>query len=395
MWRSLVARSLWEREVPGSNPGTPIVSRSGLNGLRLAASAILVVLGLACWGGLEPSARAGVGVGIAQARALDVTAWLPYWEMSAALSSTVAGAGAITTASPYWYEVAGDSTVHYEAGAGSQSVIAALQAHHVRLVPMVTEAAGMGEFAQILSDPVRRARLVRTLVKLGSHPGFAGLDLDFENFAYDPKHRLALEQRVASLYPKLIGAVCAGLHASSRTCQVAVMAHTSRIHVYDHGDIPSWIYEYGPLAKVADRVQLMAYDNHSPGGPAGPIAPLPWVRQVIAFARSQGNAARFELGLPAYGYDWYGRRSASAILANQVPGLLQSVHARLHWDPVMGEQTLTYRQHGHRNVVWFEDTRADLLRARLAASAGFSGVAVWAAGYEQPGLWPLLRGAGA
>jgi spore germination protein YaaH len=322
-----------------------------------------------------------------------VTAWLPYWEMPAALDSTLGNSDVIGIASPYWYEVIGDSKVHEEAGAGSRAVVAELLARHVQVVPMVTEQAGMAAFERTIAGTKTRAALVRTLVKLATHPGYAGLDLDFESFVIDPRHRRALADRVAALYPVLVGQVCSALRAIGRSCDVTVMARTTASHVNARFDTPTWVYDYGALARVADRVQIMAYDDHSPGGPAGPIAPLPWVRRVIAFARTQGDPSRFELGLPAYGYEWYGRTTATAVFARQGEALAASMHARLRWDPAAAEETFSFRRHHRRETVWFDDARADALRAGLAAQAGFSGVAVWAAGYEQSSLWQQLRAA--
>ena len=355
-----------------------------------------------CWsaqaaGAAEPAfagtaaVRSARDVARAASQPLSVTAWLPYWEMPAALSSTLDHSTAIGTASPYWYDIAGDATVHDEKGAGSPAVIADLLARHQQLVPMVTEEAGMSAFARILESTPRRNALVRTLVELASRPGYAGIDIDFESFAYDPRHRAALADSLATLYPALISQTCAALHAIRRSCQVTVMARTTAAHVYAHGDIPTWVYDYGALAAAADRVQIMAYDDHSPGGPAGPIAPLPWVEQVIAYARSQGPSSRYELGVPAYGYEWYGRTTATAVLAGQVAALLAQVHAQPHWNATQAEETFSFRLHHHRHVVWIENTAADIERARLAAAAGFSGVAVWAAGYEQPQLWEQLQ----
>jgi spore germination protein YaaH len=216
------------------------------------------------------------------------------------------------------------------------------------------------------------------------------LDIDFESFAYDPQHRVAFDDRLATLYPKLIAQTCTALHAIGRSCQVAVMARTSSAQTYAHGDIPTWIYDYKALAAAADRIQVMAYDDHSPGGVAGPIAPLPWVRQVIAYALMQATPSRYELGVPAYGYDWYGRTSATAVYAGRLTKLLAEVHVQAHWDALQGEETFSYREHHHKHTVWIVDARADAARARLAAAAGFSGVAVWAAGYEQPQLWSGL-----
>ncbi len=347
---------------------------------RMKTWSVVAVMAAGCWAA-QPSYAA------VQAPAARVTAWLPYWEMPAALSSTIDNAAAIGTASPYWYAIDGDSTVHDEAGAGSATVIAELSAHHVQLVPMVTEDSGLRAFARILESTSRRARLVRTLVALASQEGVAGIDLDFESFAYDPNHLIAPANAIAALYPHLVAQVCSALHATGRSCQVTVMARTSSAPAYAHGDLAAWVYDYEALAAAADRVQVMAYDDHSPGGSAGPIAPLPWVRQVIAFARAQADPRRYELGVPAYGYEWYGRTSATAVYARQAAALAARFHGHPHWDPTVGEETFSFRQAGHAHVVWYENATADLERARLAAAAGFSGVAVWAAGYEQPQLW--------
>ena len=349
------------------------------------------VVCIGCWCSQAAAAAASARrASTASSQTLSVTAWLPYWEMPAALRSTLDNSAVIGTASPYWYDISGDSHVHQQRGAGSQSVIQELLAHHQQILPMVTEAAGIKQFARILASTAERTALVRTLVKLASHPGYAGLDIDFESFAYDPQHRTALADSLAVLYPQLISQTCVALHAIARSCQVTVMARTSAAHSYAHGDIPNWVYDYKALAAAADRVQVMAYDYHSPGGPSGPIAPLPWVRQVIAFARTQGPPGRFELGVPAYGYDWYGRTSATAVYAGQVSALLSQVHAQPRWDATEGEETFSYRSQHHRHTVWVVNARSDAQRAQLAAAAGFSGVAVWAAGYEQPQLWSGL-----
>lgn len=364
---------------------------SGASPKSLRVWALAVAICVGCWAGQTTAAAAGSPKTGASVQSLGgVTAWLPYWEMSPALSSTLENSGEIGTASPYWYEISGDSHVHEETGAGSPTVISELLAHHEQVLPMVTEEAGFKQFGQILTNPAKRTALVRTLVKLASQPGYSGLDIDFESFAYDPQHRTALEDRLAVLYPKLIVQTCTALHAIGRSCQVAVMARTSSSHTYAHGDIPTWLYDYKALAAAADRIQVMAYDYHSPGGPAGPIAPLPWVKRVIAYAATQAEPSRFELGVPAYGYDWYGRTSAIAVYAGQVSTLLRQVRVKPRWNATEGEETFSYRLHHHRHTVWVVDAQADAERAKLAASAGFSGVAVWAAGYEQPQLWSGL-----
>jgi spore germination protein YaaH len=320
-----------------------------------------------------------------------VTVWLPYWSMSAALGSTLGNADVVATASPDWYTITGSSTVAQNAGAGDASVISQLQAEGIQVVPMVTESDGMAAFARTLTIPARRASLVRALISIASRPGYAGLDLDFEQMAVDPRHDPVTAGAIAAKYPAFVAQVCAALHAIDRSCEVAVMPRTSSAHVYWRGRLATWVYDYRALARAADRLQLMAYDQHAPSGGAGPVAPLPWVQQVIAYTRSQAPLDRVELGLAAYGYDWSSAGHAVPLTARQAVGLAAQVGARVRWSPTQGEDTFTYKRGRRRHTVWFENATADADRAAMAAADGFAGVAIWAAGYEDPALWPLLR----
>jgi spore germination protein YaaH len=310
--------------------------------------------------------------------------------MSQALTSTLDNADLVQTASPYLYSVAGTSTVTDEPDAPSAAELAAIEARGVQVMPTVTEDADLHQFARILASPARRAAMVRTLVAIGSRPGFAGVDLDFESFDVDRKHERPPANQIAALYPRLVAAVCDGLHRLGRGCQVTVMPRTTGAAVYWHGDLATWAYNYAALGRAADRVQVMAYDEHSPISAPGAVAPLPWVKAVIAFTRSQTSPGRVELGVPAYGYNWDGI-DAPAVEAVDAAALAGQMHAHTRWDGREAEETFSYTQGGRRHTVWFENARATQQRARLAAAAGFSGIAIWAAGYEQASLWAGLR----
>ena len=56
-------------------------------------------------------------------------------------------------------------------------------------------------------------------------------------------------------------------------------------------------------ARAVDRLRVMAYD-YSPSRP-GPIAPYPWVQHVVAHAVTQVAAGKIQIGVPAYGRDWW------------------------------------------------------------------------------------------
>jgi len=151
------------------------------------------------------------------------------------------------------------------------------------------------------------------------------------------------------------------------------------------------VYDYASLADVADRVRIMAYDEHAPGTPPGPIAPYRWVEQVIAYASSTMALGKVELALPAYGYDWSGS-STTSITSRAAPALAAANGASVHWSATQQEDTFHYRAEGQRHTVWYEGATATYARARLAKAAGFAGIDLWAAGGEDPAVWPMLRG---
>jgi spore germination protein YaaH len=311
--------------------------------------------------------------------------------MPAALASTLANAATIDTASPFWYAIAGVSAVHSNPGAGATAVVAELRANGLRVVPTVTEDAGSEVFARLLGSASKRSAFVRALVSIAAAAGYSGLDLDFEQLAVDRRHDPSVADRIAALYPGLVAQICDALHAIDRTCEVTVMPRTTSAHVYWRGHLATWVYDYHSLATVADRIQVMAYDQHAPSGPPGPVAALPWVEQVIAYARSQTPLRRVELGVPAYGYDWSPRSRGTALTAWQAQQLAAEVHASVRWSAVAAEDTFTYRRAGRRHTVWFENATADYDRATLAGADGLAGIAIWAAGDEDPALWGLVR----
>ena len=308
--------------------------------------------------------------------------------MPAAFASTIDNADAIGTASPYWYDIAGNLTIHHEAGAGSASVITGLNTHDIQLVPMVTEDAGLRAFARILEnlDAPGHPRPQaggdrRTQGVCRDRPGLRELRLRPEAPDGARRHASLRSTRSWSLR---CAARCtrSAAAARSRSWPAPARLPSMPTRTSRHGSMTT---KRWPLPLTVFR----SWPTTTTRPAARPVRSLrcPGSRQVIAFARTQADPRRYELGVPAYGYEWYGRTSATAVFARQASALAAQVHAQPRWDADAGEETFSYREHHHRHTVWYENSAADSERARLAAAADFSGVAVWAAGYEQPQLW--------
>nr|AIA91886.1 CAZy families GH18 protein [uncultured Saccharopolyspora sp.] len=55
------------------------------------------------------------------------------------------------------------------------------------------------------------------------------------------------------------------------------------------------------------------YDYSWSTSEAGPIAPIPWAHDVIAYATSVVPAEKVYLGLPFYAYDWLAKSGESKV----------------------------------------------------------------------------------
>ena len=71
------------------------------------------------------------------------------------------------------------------------------------------------------------------------------------------------------------------------------------------------VYDWESIAPYVDTLRVMTYDWST--GTPGPLAPLHWVDDTLAYAASVGvPPGKLQLGIPTYGKDWVRRRRAPA-----------------------------------------------------------------------------------
>ncbi len=328
----------------------------------------------------------------AHARLNGVSVWIPYWSLSAALTTAIDNADLVKVAHPFIDEITHSSTVVDQSGGQGAAVTEELAAKGITVIPTVTETADMKAFTATLSNAEKQAALRRALLSIAEQPGNDGIDLDFENMAIGTGST-TLAAKLARLYPRFLARLCSALHDDGRSCEVTVMAKNNA-GLLDSDGLDTSVYDYAALARVADRVQLMAYDDHVPSGGAGPIAPWPWVESVLDYALTQIPADKVVLGVPAYGYDWSSSGGGTSLTGPGAQALAASVHAGIGWSETDAEPYFSYstgrKQHKVTHTVWFEDATAIYDRAVLAADDKLAGIDIWAAGDEAPRTWTML-----
>jgi hypothetical protein len=204
---------------------------------------------------------------------------------------------------------------------------------------------------------------------------YDGIDVDYESLP--AKQLVNFSAFITTLGQKL--------HAAGKKLSVSVYPKTA--------DTDNWSgpggEDYAAIGAVADSVKIMAYDYHWDTSAPGPISPLDWLDKVANYAQSKMAASKIMMGLPWYGYDWASSGGVGITYA-QATQRAQGNNVSITHD-ANGEATFTYAGH----TVFFQDAAAyskkvEILKQRHPAIGGF---AHWAAGQEDPQVWPVVRGA--
>lgn len=136
----------------------------------------------------------------------------------------------------------------------------------------------------LILDPSRGARdnLVSDIVELSKK--FDGVQIDFE----------AVADRDAGNFLEFLRLIRQGME-TGKVFSVALPA--KRIEVSD-------AYDYAAISAIADRVYIMAYDQHWSTSRPGPVASLSWCKDVMNYALTVVPPEKLIMGIPLYGRSW-------------------------------------------------------------------------------------------
>ena len=289
----------------------------------------------------------------------------------------------IDVLSPGWYDANADGSI---TGYARRDVIDAAHAGGVAIIPLVVNKDVDPDVAHaILADPARRATLAANLVNEAKTYGYAGFQLDFEQIPWTDRDLLtALTQDCATAF-----------HAAGLNLSIAVIPRLpgdagASGTLLDYFRQWSGAYDFPALAKAADFLSFMTYDEHNGVTPPGAVSGTPWMRQALEFSLQGVPPEKATLGLPTYYHDWTGvGRLTSSSYADAM--ILAQMHgATPAFDPVEEEMHFSYSAYGVQHDLWIQST--DTLRHKLPLmyEYGLKGISVWRLGFEDPSFWNLI-----
>jgi len=402
--------------------------------VSVVAVALAVVLGLC----QAPEAQAA-------GRSRAVSGWFGYWtSTSDVLSVARRGGTALGEANIFWWEYRGQGATVCTSTLGCPTTSATpwassdllrtargLQRRGVLVYATHTDldSAMAGSLSDYLATPRNRRTIAQRLTGWAVRAGVDGVDLDWENFAFNDgaaswrRTRPRLTDTVRRLGKKL--------HAHKLRLSVTV---PGGYEPFSDNGTPKMgggysVYDWKALAPHIDRLRLMTYD-YSWDRP-GPIGPNDWAGRVVRSAVAQlGGAQRKKIyvGLHQYGKSWYLRDSADdyvtvgkcddrwvpdeadavALSPTEARSVARSYGQRPRFDRTSREFTFTYTKtvNGHwynskdrrrnrecqvRKQVWFGGAATAAGRMQLVRRYRIGGIAAWNLASLDGRFFPAVR----
>ena len=289
----------------------------------------------------------------------------------------------IDVLSPGWYDANADGSI---TGYARRDVIDAAHANGIAIIPLVVNKdvdPGVGH--AILSDPSRRAALARNLVNEAKTYGYAGFQLDFEQIPWTDR----------DLLTALVADCASAFHAAGLNLSIAVIPRlpgddSAGGALLDYFHQWSGAYDFAALARYADFLSFMTYDEHNGVTPPGAVSGTPWMRRALEFSLQGVPPEKATLGLPTYYHDWTGPGYLTSSSYADAMTLAQEYGGTPAMDPTEEEVHFGYNAYGVHHELWIEST--DTLRRKLPLmyEYGLKGISVWRLGFEDPSFWSLI-----
>ena len=353
-----------EHGLPQVTPKATLLSRTG----RAFNLAIQRFLGTQPPSARKVGARKATAAATAMSKPLYVGFYVPWDESSTA--SLQRHIGDLDWLAPVWLTVTGPNHQFNVLPDRNGRAVINSASHRPLILPVVQNFAN-GEVDQagiqgMLADPRLRRQFLDRLEPFLASNFASGAVFDFEQ----------LDRQGRDNYLKL-------LHEARQRFVKHRWLITVAVPVDEAWDLR-------PFAAVADKLFVMAYDEHSNDGPPGPIASQQWWATSVAAAVRQIPREKVIVTIGNYAYDWHdGGGDPENIDEAWVDS--GDSEAPPVFDRVAGNSTFAYDdEEGHSHAVWMLDAASAFNELTILRRAGIVETGLWRMGAEDPGLWSIF-----
>jgi spore germination protein len=308
---------------------------------------------------------------------------VPYYDQWRGFNVAIQRADLFTDISFWWYSVLPDGGIGLLDEPHTvidPEMVRKLQDQGVRVIPHIANYT-QGKWAPdnasvVIRDAALRSTHVRNIVDLVIRAGYDGIDIDYEGL--EEADRVPLVMFLTELGE--------ALHEHRKLLTISVQAKVS-----DKGDgSHNQAQDYASIGQVVDRVNVMTYDYSYRDSDPGPIAPLDWVNDVLAYITSQISQRKVVLGNVLLGYDW-GRGQGETVTWEQATDLADENGADIEWDEDSQSPWFRFNGTDGPHEVWFENAESTALKLELVEKYDLGGAFFWRLGGEDPDTWSYVE----
>lgn len=282
-------------------------------------------------------------------------------------------------------------------GKVNPQIIEVAKKHDVKIMPLFSSFDQAG-IHRLLNDSAAVNRAIKMMNYLAEKNDYYGWQFDLEN----------IHIKDGTAYTQFFKKTAEALHKNDFKISMAVVKSDQPApppggNSYNRFLYENWrgAFQIKELVKASDFISFMTYDQHTAATPPGPVAGIPWMKKIAEYLKRLNIPMdKISLGIPSYSDYWFpacseekgGHSTRDEISYEKVQDLLQLHQADLEWSAKQGvHYTHWAMPNGVFNWLFVEDKRSFGQKLALVPQYGFRGFSVWLMGYEDPGIWNVLR----
>ncbi len=287
-----------------------------------------------------------------------------------------------TGLTPYSYEYEFYKDLNlYIADLGNKAYIEDAKMEGYKVWAMFNTEGSPAKASKFLNSPEARKACVKMMKDFILKYDLDGINLDFEN----------MYQSDRDIYSQFVKEMADMCHSVGAILSVDVTKYEATSPTY------SLCYDRKTIAKYADYVALMAYDqNGTWSTTAGSVADLKWTENAVVKTLEEVPNEKLLLGIPFYARIWQTNSSGkviktSAVGMSTVAKKIQENNATIRYDEKSGQNYAEWTSGSSIFKVWIEDKTSIKARLDLVEKYDLAGIASWSKTFETSDIWGYIE----